>query len=87
MKKSKGGGLPEMITAARKRQQLAKMFASRKGAKSSGLLMVKRPSDVDEFPLSCAQEGFWIVEQLSPQACLYNLVMALDFEGELDKPP
>ncbi|MET7398180.1 amino acid adenylation domain-containing protein [Dactylosporangium sp. NPDC005572] len=45
---------------------------------------VPRRADVERAPLSSSQRGIWTYQQLAPDSVVYNLCLALTFDGPVD---
>jgi amino acid adenylation domain-containing protein len=71
------------IDAARRRE-LAELLARRTGDASSRVPVARRPCDEIDAPLSCAQEGLWLAQQLNPGSCAYNVLGAWRADRETD---
>src|SRR5688572_18065483 len=46
--------------------------------------LTSTPADVQVMPTSFAQERFWLLEQIEPDAAIYTIPVALRLRGPLD---
>ncbi len=64
---------------------VAEHISRRNGEKRAGAEMAIRPIvDDGQFPLSFAQESLWFLNQLQPEAAMYNEATGLRLEGALN---
>jgi len=66
-------------------KQLLKRLKKKSGNDQS-LFIPKQPRDMNQFPLSFAQERLWYLEQLDPGTAVYSFPFALIFHGRFNAP-
>jgi non-ribosomal peptide synthetase component F len=58
---------------------------SQSRVQSASLTSIERVADLDAYPLSLAQQRWWLMEQLAPGTTLNNLPAAFRFKGPMDR--
>ncbi|ATY11274.1 non-ribosomal peptide synthetase [Amycolatopsis sp. AA4] len=69
--------------AARKRELLRRRLAE---AGLASTAQIPKRDREDDLPLSSAQSRMWFLQQLEPGTAAYNVCLAIDLRGDLDRP-
>ncbi|WP_020658819.1 non-ribosomal peptide synthetase [Amycolatopsis benzoatilytica] len=69
--------------AARKRELLRRRLAEA-GLASTG--QIPKADRENDLPLSSAQSRMWFLQQLEPGTAAYNVCLAIELRGDLDRP-
>jgi amino acid adenylation domain-containing protein len=54
------------------------------GAHAAGYTTIARQDDSGPIPLSCAQQGMWLIDRMMSKQPLYNIARALQIKGALN---
>jgi amino acid adenylation domain-containing protein len=74
----------ELPTVAALAGEIEPMLADRSRPPAAEPQLVAQPHD-RPMPLTYAQQGLWFLAQLAPESPFYNVPMALDISGPLDR--
>lgn len=69
----------------KERRELAERLSRKGRLDPSQTAVTRRPGNAARVALSCAQEGLWFVDQISPGSVAYNIVMPVRISGKLDE--
>jgi amino acid adenylation domain-containing protein len=75
-----------MVFEAPTVEALAGWLELRATGASSSLAPIERVSRAEPLPLSFAQQRLWFLDRLAPGSPLYNIPVAVELAGRLDRP-